>query len=247
MGPDWWDVSALPLEPLLAQHVMGKIPTKWCQWTTSLQVISMSPLEFSNDRIQLKSPQQELIQHLPMRVDPAIPADVGWPDVSPISSTISKNPLLRSAGPNERTPSPRRHTSTSVHTCDSNKAHAVMEGLIPIGEGFRALGYAPVGGVTYKIHFPRAEGSGRGKSDNDISMRSRRLFADYTSMVEAGPHDPLVAGYHPALCAILQDVHIHSRISSSYMHNDLHIVRSVESQSFSDPNWIHWHGGSRST
>lgn len=164
----------------------------------------------SDDHIQLRSPRQSSVQLSPMRVDPDIPADIRRPDVSPISSTISLNLLLKSAEPNECMPSPQRHPSTPEHSHDSNKVRTDMEGLIPVGEGFKAPGYVPVGNIAYKIHSPRLEGLYGGKSDSVVSTRGRSLFVEHTSMVEVGPHDPPVVSYHPALHVIMQNVHIHS-------------------------------------
>jgi hypothetical protein len=142
------------------------------------------------------------IQLSPMRIDSVIPANISNPDASPFSSTISQNPLLKPVRSHDRTPSPRRHPTASIHTRDSNRARTAMEGMFPIGQGFQAPGYAPVGGATYKIHSPQLGGSKSGKLDNNLSARGRKLFAEYTSTVEAGQHDP-------PLNASLQDVRIH--------------------------------------
>ena len=97
-----------------------------------------------------------------------------------------------------------------MHTRVSNRDHVAMEGIFLIGEGFQAPGYAPVDGATYKIHSPCLGGSKSDKSDSGLSARGRKLFAEYTSRVGAGPHDLPATGYHPTLQALLQDVRIYS-------------------------------------
>jgi hypothetical protein len=42
-----------------------------------------------------------------------------------------------------------------------------------------------VGGITYKVHSPQSrQSAGRG------SNLGRRLFAEYTGMMQTGPHGP---------------------------------------------------------
>jgi len=94
-----------------------------------------------------------------------------------------------------------------------------MEGFFPIGEGFQAHGYAPVGGVTYQVHSPRLGNLGCGKVGSGSLAIGKKLFTEHTSMVEAGPHDPPKAGYHPALQALLRDVRIYSlKIANSRIY-----------------------------
>ena len=122
----------------------------------------------------------------PMQLNPAnqeypAPLDVAG---TPISSNLSQNPLLRnpvSAG--QHTPSPGRLQPISLHTRDSNAAWATAEGLLPIGDGFQAPEYVPVGGISYAIHSPHSQvPAGHG------SKGGRQLFAEYASMAETGPH-----------------------------------------------------------
>ena len=69
----------------------------------------------SNDHIPLMFPECSPVQLSPMRVDSVLPTDVNHPDTSPISSSISQNPLLRPVGSHESTPSPRNCLSASIH------------------------------------------------------------------------------------------------------------------------------------
>jgi hypothetical protein len=109
------------------------------------------------------------VQTSPMRIDRAIN------DATPISSPLSHNPLLFN---------PTHTSSPPVITRDGNVAWAAMEGLLPIGEGFQAPGYAPVGGVSYRFQSPRL-----GKQSSRGSAKGRQLFAEYASMAEPGPLD----------------------------------------------------------
>ena len=60
-----------------------------------------------------------------------------------------------------------------------------MEGLFPIGDGFQAPGYVPIGSITYKVHSPRQDKLGSGSS-----AKGRRLFSEYTGVVGSGLPDP---------------------------------------------------------
>jgi hypothetical protein len=113
----------------------------------------------------------------PMKID--VPAHTGGlrQSVTPFSSPITQNPLLRREA---LTPAPTRRTQ------DSNDAWVVAQGLLPIPDGFVAAGYVPakvvpVGGITYKVQSPRSCHSASGGS----SM-GRKLFAEY----EVDPHGP---------------------------------------------------------
>ena len=124
----------------------------------------------------------------PMRVDPVIPPharQLATP-VTPISSPLSQNPLLlRPTVGNRHTPSPRRQPlTTTLHTRDGNVAWAALEGLHPIPEGFQAAGYAPVGGITYRVRSPRFQVQG-----SHGSQQGRKLFEEYASMADLGSHD----------------------------------------------------------
>ena len=156
--------------------------------------------------------QRSHVPASPMRVDSTVQAVVSRPDGSPISSTISHNPLFATPVASDHPRSPRRQPSATLLMRDSNMAQAAMEGLIPISEGFQAPGYAPVGGVTYQVCSPRMGRPDSGKAGTSGSMRGRQLLSEYTSMVGVGPLDPpaAAANQHPALRALLRDVCLHS-------------------------------------
>ena len=107
----------------------------------------------SDDHIPLVPPHINTSQLSPMRVDSTILKGIMQPVASPISSSISQNPLLQPAAGNEHMPFPC-HPSSSLRTQDSHTAQAVMDSMFPIGNGFQAPGYAPVGGITYSVHSP---------------------------------------------------------------------------------------------
>jgi hypothetical protein len=151
---------------------------------------------FSDDYIPvLNSPHGVADQASPMKLDPAnreisAPRDTA---VTPISSALSINPLLqRPAGVSQHTPSPGRRQPASLRTRDGNAAWAAAEGLLPVGEGFQAPGYVPVGGVLYTVRSPRAQ-----IPASHGSKRGRQLFAEYASMAETGPHDLAQHGTQP--------------------------------------------------
>jgi hypothetical protein len=104
---------------------------------------------------------------------------------TPISSPISRNPLLR-GGPGSpmdvQTPSPRR---LPFRTQDSNAAWAAAEGLLPIPEGFTAPGYVPahvVGGITYTVRSPQTLSPRTRQPSARPASVGRQLFAEFTGV-----------------------------------------------------------------
>ena len=107
---------------------------------------------------------------------------LGSPMASPYSTPISRNPLLRTAG-SAHASSPFNQRSPVLRTRDGDAAWAAAEGLISIPEGLNAEGSASapvIGGITYLVRSP-------GSSRSRHSGPSRRLFEDYTSVVQTGP------------------------------------------------------------
>jgi hypothetical protein len=152
--------------------------------------------------------QRDHVHNSPMRVDPVISDVIGQPVNSPVSSTLSRNPLLATPVASERPQSSRRDQSASVRTRDRSTVQAIMDGLIPIGKGFQAPGYVPVGGVTYQIRSPRTGRSDGNRAGDVGSAKGRALFTEYTGTVMAGPLDPPVT-VQPTLQALAQNVCVH--------------------------------------
>ncbi|KAF8804422.1 hypothetical protein BYT27DRAFT_7106656 [Phlegmacium glaucopus] len=135
----------------------------------------------------------------PMRVDQA------GRITAPILSPMSQNPLFqRPAVVSGFTPSPRSQCSGHFRTRDGNVAWAAMEGLLPIPDGFKATGYAPVGGVTYKVQSPHLQDLG-----SQGSRKGRRLFEGYEEGAQTGrfghPQVARQAGQQIAMQANMQD------------------------------------------
>ena len=119
-----------------------------------------------------------------------VPQDAGGSCnlVTPVSSPISQNPLLR-RGPGTpmdvQMPSPQR---IDFRTQDSNAAWAAAEGLFPIPEGFVAPGYVPanvVGGINYIVRSPRSPRARTPQArqpSNQPAGVGRQLFAEYMGM-----------------------------------------------------------------
>jgi hypothetical protein len=171
--------------------------------------------EPNSDNLALLAPheshQPDHAPTSPMKVDSTSTVVIRQSDTSPVSSTLSRNPLLATPAARVRPPSSRKQPSATVRTRDSNTAQAAMEGFFPIGEGFQAPGYAPVGGVTYQLHSPRMGRLGGSRAGDGSSAKGRELFPEYTSTVVAGPHDPPVetARHLPTPQVLLQHVCIH--------------------------------------
>ena len=144
--------------------------------------------------------------------------------MTPFSSPLSQNPLFFRPPPvNAHTFSPRRRPFAAVHTRDGNAAWAAMEGLFPIGEGFQAPGYVPVGGVTYKLQSPRL-----GKPGSRSSTRGRQLFAEYASMAEPGPLD-LAQQAGPQIASHIEPQGVRFTLSChACAYIDMHIVRPAD-------------------
>ena len=158
----------------------------------------------SDDHIPLDPPQQNLARISSMKIDPfdSTNARQAHSTASPVSSNLSQNPLLQPATIVERTPFARR-LSSLARSRDGNTAQMNMEGILPIGEGFQAPGYAPVDGATY---------------NTQSSRLGKQSFAEYIRTMKVGPLDPTAAVRNPALHAILQDVRI-------YYHKLFHAFR----------------------
>ena len=191
----------------------------------------------SDDHIPLDPPQPNLGRISPMKIDPfnLTNARHSHSITSPVSSTLSQNPLLLPAEIDDHTTSARRPTSSLAQSRDAGTAQPVMEGMFPIGEGFHAPGYAPVEGAAYNVQSPPLGRIDEGRSTKGGSTRSRRLFAEYTRAIKTGPLDLTAAARNPTLHAILQDVCIYLSQIALCIKIDSHIVRPAGCQPGSAP------------
>lgn len=143
----------------------------------------------------------------PMTVDPRTPTRAdkrkGNTITTPVSSPLGGNPLLR------------RLMQDIYRTRDLNAAWLAAQGLVPPGDGYRPAGYTPpqiVGGITYKVHSPKAHQAGA-----EGSSSGRKLFAEYLGdtqhMLHASPHDTVARiqpGQHSPQITASACVHIDS-------------------------------------